>query len=420
MTPVKRAYTLATLPERRNPVTDPTPITAEQLAQAMADDELVFHYQPKVSLLSGKVNGVEALIRWRKFDGELVSPNEFIPLAEATGLILEISKVMFPKLVADMVIIQDVCPELLVSFNLTAADFETPDLIGIVRDAINKYRVSPRHLQVELTESSVINSSGQARTHIQSLVDMGIALAMDDFGTGYASIDVLSQWPFSIVKLDHGLIQRMLTSEKSTTIVQASIRMAHQLGISVVAEGIESGAVYDFLLDSGCTDAQGFWMGRPMPLSELLVFLKQDQRWSGIPIGLIHMAQLDHIQWRRSLIDTVMATAFNDAGQQSVRSVEAELNPRLCKLGQWYYGLGQKFKGYPAFDDLEKPHRQLHEIGSELVEATKQGASREEITTLLRKLTRQSGIVISLLQELESEALLDRGGFNMAAIDGAA
>jgi EAL domain-containing protein (putative c-di-GMP-specific phosphodiesterase class I) len=397
-------------------VTQPSPITADTLARALAGDELVFHYQPKVSLLSGKVNGVEALIRWQRPDGGLVQPGDFIPLAEASGLIRDISRAMFPKLVADMVIIQDVCPDLVVSFNLTAADFETPDLVDIIRHAIGQYQVAPQHLQVELTESSVINSAGEARTHIQALVDMGIGLAMDDFGTGYASIDVLSQWPFSIVKLDHGLIQRMQTSEKSTTIVQASIRMAHQLGISVVAEGIESGAVYDFLLDSGCTDAQGFWMGRPMPLSDLLAFLRLDQRWSGIPIGLIHMAQLDHIQWRRSLIDMVMATAFNDGSPAGVRAFEAELNPQRCKLGKWYYGLGQKFAGYPAFDELERPHRQLHEIGSELVEAVRQGASREEITTLLRRLTRQSGIVISLLQELESEALLERGGFNLPDI----
>ncbi|OOZ37976.1 hypothetical protein BOW53_16840 [Solemya pervernicosa gill symbiont] len=113
------------------------------------------------------------------------------------------------------------------------------------------------------------------------MVEMGLALAMDDFGTGYSSIDLLSQWPFSVVKIDQGLIQRMITSEKSTTIVQASIRMVHQLGIKVVAEGIESGAVYDFLLNSGCTEAQGFWMGKPMEFSEFLTFLKVDQRWRG-------------------------------------------------------------------------------------------------------------------------------------------
>ena len=389
-------------------------ITPEEIGKAIAADAFIFHYQPKVSLHTGQVNGAEALIRWPRGD-VLVSPGAFIPVAESAGMMGALAHAMFPKLLADLIIVLDVRPEFVVSFNLTAADFESPALVDLMRESIHRYRLDPRHLQVELTESSVINSSGEARRHIQSLVDMGVQLAMDDFGTGYSSIDVLSQWPFSVVKLDQGLIQRMLTSEKSTTIVQASIRMAHQLGISVVAEGIESAAVYDFLLASGCSDAQGFWMGRPMGLSDLLVFLRTDQRWSGVPIGLIHMAQLDHIQWRRSLIDLVTASAFGGNGQATVRSVEAELNPRLCKLGQWYYGLGQQFKGYPAFDQLEKPHRQLHEIGTELVEAVQENASREEITMQLRRLTRQSGLVISLLQELESEALLERGGYTQVA-----
>ncbi|WP_338140936.1 EAL domain-containing protein [Candidatus Reidiella endopervernicosa] len=114
-------------------------------------------------------------------------------------------------------------------------------MVDCIRETIEKYQVNPQRLQVELTETSVINSSSSARKNIESLVEMGLALAMDDFGTGYSSIDLLSQWPFSVVKIDQGLIQRMITSEKSTTIVQASIRMVHQLGIKVVAEGIETG-----------------------------------------------------------------------------------------------------------------------------------------------------------------------------------
>ncbi len=389
----------------------PNPIQSRDIAEALARDEFVFHYQPKVSLLTGRVSGAEALIRWPRPDGGLVQPGAFIPLAESTGLIRDISLAMFPKLVADLVIIQDVNPELVVSFNLTAQDFESDAMAACMRETVANYRIEPRHLQVELTETSVINSAPEVREHIQSVVDMGVGLAMDDYGTGYSSIDVLSQWPFEVVKIDQGLIRRMLTSEKSTTIVQASIRMAHQLGIQVVAEGIESAGVYDFLLNAGCTEAQGYWLGRPMPLSDLMGYVRQDQRWSGLPIGLIHMAQLDHIQWRRTLVDQVMAATFRNGEADSVRIVGAEMNHRFCKLGQWYYGLGQEFKGYPAFDALERPHQALHEIGRLLVQAVERSASREAVTNLLRQLTRQSGVVLGLLQELENEALLRRGSF---------
>jgi len=380
------------------------------IEQALDNNEFIFHYQPKVSLLNGRANGAEALIRWIKPDGREIQPNDFIPLAEESGLIKQISIKMFPKLIADLVIIQDINPEMVMSFNLSGQDLESDAIVNCIRESIVNYKVKPELLQVELTETSVINSSGKAREHIQTLVDMGIGLAMDDYGTGYSSIDLLSQWPFSVVKIDQGLIQRMLTSDKSTTIVQASIRMIHQLGIKIVAEGIESADVYDFLLNAGCTEAQGFWLSHPMSLTQFLTFMKRDQRWSGIPIGLIHMAQLDHIQWRRSLVDQVMVKAFTETGENGVQWVEAELNHKKCKLGQWYYSNGKEYVGFPAFDALEKPHQELHELGRQLVEKISSDITRDEITKLLRQLTKKSGEVLALLQELESEALLESGG----------
>jgi len=381
-----------------------------EIEQALDNNEFIFHYQPKVSLLNGRANGAEALIRWIKPDGREIQPNDFIPQAEESGLIKKISIKMFPKLIADLVIIQDINPEMVMSFNLSGQDLESDAIVNCIRESIINYKVKPELLQVELTETSVINSSGKAREHIQTLVDMGIGLAMDDYGTGYSSIDLLSQWPFSVVKIDQGLIQRMLTSDKSTTIVQASIRMIHQLGIKIVAEGIESADVYDFLLNAGCTEAQGFWLSHPMSLTQFLTFMKRDQRWSGIPIGLIHMAQLDHIQWRRSLVDQVMVKAFTETGENGVQWVEAELSHKKCKLGQWYYSYGKEYIGFPAFDALDKPHQELHELGRQLIEKISSDITRDEITKLLRQLTKKSGEVLALLQELESEALLESGG----------
>ncbi|MFK5986476.1 MAG: EAL domain-containing protein [Pseudomonadota bacterium] len=381
-----------------------------EIEQALDNNEFIFYYQPKVSLLNGKVNGAEALIRWIKPDGKEVLPMDFIPDAEASGLIKKISIKMFPKLIADLVIIQDINPDIVMSFNLAAQDLESDAIVQCIHKAIVNYKIRAELLQIELTETSVANSSGQARQHIQTLVDMGVGLAMDDYGTGYSSIDLLSQWPFTVVKIDQGLIQRMLTSEKSTTIVQASIRMIHQLGIKIVAEGIESAEVYEFLLNAGCTEAQGFWLGHPMPLLKFLAFIKSDQRWSGMPVGLIHMAQLDHIQWRRSLVDQIMAKAFTESGKHSIQLGEVELDHRSCKLGEWYYNHGKQYIGFPAFDALEKPHKELHQIGRQLIDGVWQGMTRDEITRLLRLLTKKSGEVLSLLQELENEALLQNGG----------
>ncbi len=385
-------------------------ISAEQLARAIERDEFVFHYQPQISMLSGKVCGAEALIRWTPPSGDVILPSRFIPLAEANAQIRALSVAMFPKLVSDLVIIHDVLPELVMSFNLTAQDFESDEMLSCVSNTLERFQVSPHLLKVELTETSLINSSEHVRHNIKSLLQQGVSLAMDDFGTGYSSIDVLSQWDFSTVKIDQGLIKRMLTSERSTTIVESSINMAHQLGLEIVAEGIESEAVYEYLLNAGCTEAQGFWLARPMPLAELLSFLRKDRRWPGMPIGLIHMAQLDHIQWRRSLIEHVMTKAFNGGAETGVRSVLAEMDHTRCKLGQWYHGIGQEYKGIPCFDALDTPHQQLHAIGQQLLDAVNQADPLSEVTQQLQALSQKSGELLSLLHELEYYARLRQTG----------
>ncbi len=392
-------------------------ITLTDMAMGLARNEFVYYYQPKISLVSGKINGAEALIRWAKPGGTLIPPGEFIPLAESTGFITEISRAMFPRLVADMVIVNDINEALAISFNLSAQDFNSPEMLDLIRAAIDSHQVNPQRLQVELTEASIINSQDTAvRENLHELAGLGVTLAMDDYGTGYASIDSLSQWPFSILKIDQGLIRRMSGSEKCTTIVQASIRMAHQLGIGTVAEGIETSSIYDFLLHAGCTEAQGFLMGQPMTLGDLLLFIKKDQRWSGLPIGLIHMAQLDHIQWRKNLIDQVTSTSFGGTRDVEIRDMTMEMDHHTCRLGKWYYGAGQEFGGHAPFDRLEEAHRTLHDIGKELLLTAKNGASRDEVTAMMRRLTKQSGIVLEMLQELENEALMNQPaqipGFN--------
>lgn len=389
------------------------------IQEALTNEEFVFYYQPKISLLTGRVCGLEALIRWIKPDGQIIPPNQFIPVAEASGLIRDISLVMFDKLVADHAIVEEVCPGLVYSFNLTALDFEANTMVERIHRAIRSSQIDPRQLQVELTETALMQSSDHIRGHVQSVVDLGVSLAMDDFGTGYSSIDVLSQWPFSVVKLHQGIVGRVLESEKSTTIVKNSIHMAHQLGLKVVAEGIETPEIYDFLVKSGCTEAQGFWMGKPMPLDELLVFLRRDERWDGSPIGLIHMIQIDHLEWRRSLIDQVLEKAYGvptSLGRSD--GIEIEHNPRHCPLGRWYYGLGEAFRGISAFAALELPHNELHDIAQRLVAEVEWGAEQAEVVQMLRQLSQKSGEVLTLLQDIELQALLEKSQNNF--VDGKA
>lgn len=381
-------------------------ITVETLKKALKKNQLVYYYQPKISLVTGRPSGAEALLRLINPNGTIISPSDLIPIAVKTGLINEIARNMFPKLVADMILIHDMDLSLVISFNLTASDFETQEMTDLISNAILNDQIDPKCLQIELTEASIINGNKpEIRKRLQALVDLGVVLAMDDFGTGYSSIDTFSQWPFKVIKLDMDMIKRMNECPKSTTIVQSSIRMAHKLGISIVAEGVETAEVYDFLMHSGCTEAQGFWMGRPLPMEEFITFIRKEQRWSGLPVGLIHIAQLDHIHWRKSLIDQIINHSFDSKNNNKVQRFTAELDPTKCQLGHWYYGCGQEFRGRPAFDMIEDPHRRLHEIGKKLISAAENDAPHTEIAALLRELTKLSGVLLELLQEIENQAI---------------
>lgn len=177
--------------------------------------------------------------------------------------------------------------------------------------------------------------------------------------------------------------------------------------MDIVAEGIESRDSYIFLQNAGCTTGQGYWISKPLPLEGFLAFASRDQEWPALRLGLFHMAQLDHIQWRKTLMEEVFFHSFADGGQSpgEMPFSAVELDHASCRLGKWYYGQGRVYRGVPLFDKLEAPHRRLHEIGAELVEAANRGADGARITSLMRSLSEQSAQVIRILQELENNEL---------------
>ena len=395
-------------------------ITIDELARALIDDEFVFHYQPKVSMVTGKVCGCEALIRWQRTDGELVSPGRFLPLEETTGIISQITISMLGKLFQDATILRDLDSELTVSFNVSAKDLMTDALVDGIQISTSTHDITPSAIQVEITESAMLESSKKTIANLERLKGLGISLAMDDFGTGFSSLDMLSKWPFSSVKLDQGVISRMQGSEKNRTIVEACIRMAHDLDLEIVAEGVETEDIYLFLQNSGCTVAQGYWIGRPMPLEDFLTFIASGKPWPALPIGLFYLAQLDHIHWRKQLIERIHFGRTAGAKSKGEFWREPELDHRQCKLGQWYYGEGRRHKGVAWYDELEAPHKELHEVGKALIEIATNGAQQSELVPLMRKLSQLSAQLINNLQELENAELaeIDKENPHLAQIIG--
>lgn len=379
-------------------------VILQEIEDALKNDEFIFYYQPKVSMITGEIVGAEALIRWQKQNGKIVPPSDFIPLAESSGFISEITKAMFQKLIVDMNIFNDIEGDFTVSINASSKDFDDSTFIDHIQLAIQAKQVDPNSIEVELTESSLFGEGGIAYANFSTLVEMGISLVMDDFGTGFSSIDTLSKLPFSTVKLDQGVVSRMEHSEKNQTIVESSIRMGYQLGLNIVAEGIESEEVYLTLQNLGCTIAQGYWISPPLPLFDFLDLVRQKKRWPSTAVGLLYMAQLDHIHWRKSVIDGVFSIKNRKGGGFGFRGRPAS-DSKSCMLGKWYYGAGREYSDISAYIELEKPHKQLHDLGNTLIFAVESGSTKEELVEMMRDLSKLSGVIIKLLQDIENEIL---------------
>ena len=282
-------------------------VTAEDVRGALKQGEFRFFCQPKVSFLTGQVSGAEALIRWQRDEHTIVLPDAFIPVAHAHGLVPEITQAMFPRLVEDFQRIRSVNDGTTVALNVTAQDLDTPRLLALVREAVSAGSISSSQLEIEITETEAVFGSEATTSSLEALSGEGVQLSMDDYGTGYSSLDSLNRLPFGAIKMDQSFVLRMLSSPKSATLVKASVAMAQMLGLKSVIEGIETEGVYNTLIHCGCNEGQGYWISPPLASEDYLVFLAADHRWPASPVGMLRMAQLSHT-WRKTLlVDAVFA-----------------------------------------------------------------------------------------------------------------
>jgi len=381
-------------------------LTAEDLRRAIQRGEFSFHYQPKVSFLSGRVEGAEALIRWRMPDGTLVPPNDFIPLVEAEGMIAEVTRHMFPRLLDDLSRIHAERGEDRLAFNISANELDDPGLIHLVHEAIESGRLRGPHLEIEITEGVAVSRQEIIVRRLTELLEAGVSLAMDDYGTGFSSLETLSRLPFSALKLDQSFVTRMLHSAKAATMVRTSIAMAQLLGIRSVMEGVETEQAYRMLLHYGCSEAQGYWISPPLALAEYLDFRGRDQAWPCSPIGMLRMAQLTHAWQYKLLVDTLFAY-LEHPDNPGVIPRHLHMSHQECALGDWYHGLGQALSGDPDFDSLDRPHRRMHDLCGEMLDATRRQAPRDVIRALMTALAEQSNALSSSLQRLETRLLFE-------------
>jgi len=249
------------------------------LRRALQDNEFELWYQPKVDLFSGQLEGVEALLRWRDPEHGLVSPAEFIPLAERTGLIIPLGELVLDLACAQLASWRaaDCLPGPL-AINVAALQIERSDYVTSLATALARYDLPAQLLEVEITESLLMESQQQACAVLAQLQAMGVATAVDDFGTGYSSLAYLRSLPIDHLKIDRAFIKDLPGDDDAVAVARAIIDLGHALGFRITAEGIETQEQYDFLRNAGCNQGQGYLMARPMPAQALQAWLVQHEQ----------------------------------------------------------------------------------------------------------------------------------------------
>jgi EAL domain-containing protein (putative c-di-GMP-specific phosphodiesterase class I) len=381
------------------------PASLEDIKLGLERREFLFHYQPKVSFSSGKITGAEALIRWCKPDGKIIPPSLFIPVAEASGFIRDITQQMFPRLVEDWQQIMPVDPASHVAFNISASDLECDDLLFAIEDAIDRGSIKAASLRLEVTEAAALGGGASTMAWGQRLVSRGIQLAMDDFGTGYATLDAIRKLPFSTLKIDQSVVREMPTSERATMLVQANVSLAQVLSMDTVAEGIETESIYNALLHSGCREGQGYWMSRPLPLSEYLTLLRSGRTWPASHTGLLRAVLMSHVVELRRVMDWVYSA--NRAGTEALPTLRPYKEHRRRAFTAWYAQEADALREHRTFAALQQPSAILDETYEVIQRRVAEGAAPVEITQHLSKLAHYSVVVIGDLLRLESELLHD-------------
>ncbi|HZT16207.1 MAG TPA: EAL domain-containing protein [Gaiellaceae bacterium] len=247
---------------------------AGELRRAIDGGELVLHFQPKADLPSGRVRGVEALVRWQHPDRGLLGPDQFVPLAERTGLIRELTRHVLAAALRQLREWEAAGIVLDVAVNLSARDLVDAELPDTVAGLLDEHGVEPRRLELEITESVLLTDPTRAGGVLARLDAMGVRLAIDDFGSGYSSLAYLKRLPVGAIKIDRSFVTNMGRDENDAVIVRSTIDLGRTLGLRVVAEGVEDERAWSELARLRCDQAQGYFLSRPLPAEALAAWLR--------------------------------------------------------------------------------------------------------------------------------------------------
>ncbi len=249
------------------------------LRRALERNEFLLNYQPQVSLESGQITGMEALIRWRGPDNVMIPPLDFIPIAEETGLIVPVGAWVLHTACAQACAWHKVgYPHLLIAVNISARQFQHPDFVNLVQRTLHDTGLPAQKLELEITESAVMQDAEKTIATLNALHALGVTLSIDDFGTGYSSLSYLKRFPLAKLKVDQSFVRNLTTSPNDAAIARSVILLGHSLNLVVIAEGVETEAQLAWLRTQHCEEMQGYLFSRPVPATEFEALLRSDKR----------------------------------------------------------------------------------------------------------------------------------------------
>jgi len=378
-----------------------------KIARALVSSEFTFFYQPIISLFTGHICGAESLLRWIQPDGKVILPGDFIPLAEETGFITEITHEMLPRAVEGLDTINEIDDSLFVSFNVSAKDFADKTFISHLHKTTAERIKKVSNFCIEITETSFLPSDPATQKILHKITDQGLSIILNDFSAGYTSFATLTQLPLKAIKVAMNVTQQAPHGRKDFRLFRHLVSMAHQLNLSIIAEGVEDRETHTLMAAVGCTHSQGYYYARPMPLPNFLELLEKKPAWLDYPFGLEYLAQFDHIDFRRDVIRaSLMIFKNRDKGiQERALARLPDLDHSTCGFGNWYDQIEPLNRGDESFKQLGTEHKEFHEIARSLIEIAKAGDNFEDLEKNIFRFSNKSKIILDLIQEMEIRKL---------------
>lgn len=354
----------------------------ERIQQALMKKEFVLYFQPKVNMRTGTVIGAEALIRWQHPARGLLSPGQFLPTVENHPISIEIGEWVIDTALAQIEAWQQIGLDIPVSVNIAALQLQQKDFAERLRWMLaERPQVSPEKLELEVVETSALQDLAQTSSLLETCRNLGVSIAVDDFGTGYASLTYLKRLPVQTLKIDQSFVRDILDDPEDLSILEAVLGLATAFRREIVAEGVETVEHGLMLLHLGCELAQGYGIARPMPADEFprwLATWRPDPRWFDAPPvhsgnRLLRFATVEHRAW---------LGAF-EAYLQGKRHTPPPLDPHECRFSVWLDAERQAGRAnLPAFQAIELLHEQLHGLTSEILNSQAGGPCTEGLARL--------------------------------------